>query len=108
MHNQGRGGWITTRMIFALAPKEVAGFVFDGIIKGAHGVPIPARVTKRKDTLWRYRWKVKEAQSSNSGKLNLSYSAMLNTGTGKITVNGILHGSDNQISGEGRCKRVKQ
>ena len=96
-----------SRMFFSLVPSESTGFVFDAVINSAHETPIPAKVTKRKDTLWRYKWRVDGAQSSNAGKLSLSYSAMLNTQNGKVTVNGILHGSDNIISGEGHCSVVK-
>ncbi|MEP3946609.1 hypothetical protein [Ascidiaceihabitans sp.] len=107
MHNKGRGGWMGDRMIFSLVPKDVTGFVYDGVIKNAYDSPIAARVTKRKDTLWRYKWDVEGAASVNAGKLSLTYSALLNTKSGKVTVNGILHGGDNVVSGEGRCKVVK-
>lgn len=107
MYSQGNGGWVGSRMIFSLSREDSAGAVFDGLIKETYKHPIPATVVRRKDHIWRYTWKVEDAKSGNTGKETLQFSAILNTNSGKLSVNGTLQGYDNNISGAGKCKVVK-
>lgn len=105
--NFGRGGWIPPDMILGLSREKEAGWVYDALIHEAQGKPMEAKVVKRKDHLWRYKWRVKGANIKNAGTATLSYSVMLNLATKTYTINGVLHGYDNHISGSGTCAPMK-
>lgn len=108
MYNQGVGGWVGERMFLSIDPETGVGAVYDAALALAEKPPLPVTVTVRSPTLFKYRWEVEGVPSGNVGKARLSYSALLNTKTGRVTLSGRLFGYDNQISGAGRCAPIKQ
>lgn len=107
MRDTGPGGWVGSKIVLAIDRKEEVGAALDFAIQSVHKTAIPVEVTKRKDHLWRFKWKVVGVKTSNAGTTTVSYSALLNTNTRSVTLRGILHGADNNISGRGVCKLIR-
>lgn len=107
MNSRSGNGFVSKTMFFSLASAQGTGAVYDGLIHAMHKAPIPAQVTKRRDNVWRFKWRVDDVPSSNTGKVSLRYAAILNTTKGQVTLSGGIGGFDNDISGRGRCEVAK-
>ncbi len=105
--NRSGNGFVSKTMFFTLDRAKSAGLVYDGLIHATKKAPLPAQVTKRSSTVWRYKWRVDDVPTNNTGTVSLRYSANLNIGTGRVSVSGGIGGLDNDIFGSGRCAVVK-
>lgn len=106
MRHKGTGGWIGDNIVLAMDREEEVGGALDWAIYEVHKTAIPVDVKKRKDHVWRFQWSVQGIKAANAGIQKLTYTAVLNTKRKAVSVRGRLHGSDNQISGSGPCKRI--
>ena len=106
--NRGGGGFIGGRMFLALDRDAQSGAALDWAIQEIHKRPMPVTVQAASNpNKWTFRWSVKGVKTANSGTGSVSYTARLNTKTGRVSINGTLAGADNVISGAGQCKEVK-
>lgn len=103
----GNGGWIGNGYILAFDREAVAGSVYGWAIHEVHQTPIPVDVRNPSPIRWEFRYSVSGVKPTNSGSTKVSYKVVLNTRTNRFLISGRLHGSDNNISGSGTCKRVK-
>jgi hypothetical protein len=79
--------------------------VYDGYIKEMQNNAIVTDATLISKGKYRIKYRV-EIQTTNSGKLALTYSLRFDQGRLGYTLNGVLHGSDNRISGAGTCRPI--
>lgn len=104
MRSKGFGGFVGEKMYFSLEQSNSTGMVLDGFIKATYDEAIVAEVSKRSGTTWQYKWEVEHFKLGNGGTATVKMRARLNTKSGKLSVNGLLTGYDNNISGSGQCK----
>ncbi|MEH6521260.1 hypothetical protein [Sulfitobacter sp.] len=103
----GSGGWVSNVMILGVDREKNVGSAFDFAIQEVHKAPIPVKFKKWSDNRFQFNWTVKGIQTSNSGSSIISYKVTLRPNSGKFTLSGRLHGSDNVISGSGTCEMIK-
>ncbi len=108
MTNRDVGRFVSEDFFFTLDASKGVGSVYDGVIHAVHGGPIPAKITKRRDGIWRYKWGVKDVRTRSGVKIAIRYSAILNAKTAKVSVSGTIGGVDNDIYGTGRCAVTKR
>ncbi len=109
MTAHSRYGWIAPVVLLALDDQARSAMVFDGIIKEAMGKPIPARVSRRDAKSLKLTWVVTGiALTNRRARVSAEYSAILRTGTGRLSIRVYLSGMDmDPPRGTGTCKPVK-
>ena len=90
-------------MYVQVDPKAGNAVIFDAAIKETFGKPIVVEATEISAQKYRLKYKA-ILQSSNSGKLNISYTVRFDQGRKHYTIQGFLSGYDNNVTGSGRCE----
>lgn len=104
--SQTNDGFVPPVTLISLDAKTKQAAVYDGFIKAMQDEPMLMEAKLLSKGKYRMRYRVK-VQTSNSGKLAVSYSLRFDQGRMTYSINGVLHGSDNRIGAAGTCKPLK-
>ncbi len=100
------GGAVPPQIILALDEEHGAASAYDAYINHLHKNPIPVTYKREGENRHRFDWTLENIKFGNRSYI-ITYSARVNPKSLTITLNGRLHGFDNQIRGYGKCEVAK-
>ena len=104
--NKGSGGWVPPKTFLEINDAGTEAQAIDGIIKSVHDKPIPVAIKKKANGTYELSWKLRNVKTRNAGSTILAHTLTFDPSALTYKLRGRLHGSDNNISGRGTCKRI--
>lgn len=99
-----RTGWVPETLYLAIDKDENVGAAYDYYIHTVHGTPIPVDLEKEGDARYKFNWHLNGVPMKGNERGVVSYTVRLNEKSRSLTLKAILHGYDNEIRGQGKCK----
>lgn len=104
LKSYSRTGWVPETLYLAIDKDKNVGAAYDYFIETVHGTPIPVDLEKEGDTRYKFNWNLNGVPMEGNERGVVSYTVRLNEKSRSLTLKAILHGYDNEIRGQGKCK----
>lgn len=103
----GSSNAVPEKAIFVVDTQAKTAMAYDGYIHHVEKAPKAVSYKALSDTKYLMKWTLNGIPGRSNRRLVATYTARLDVGRMKASMDVRLHGADNEIQGSGSCKAIK-